>query len=131
MAALVVRTQSGSVYELLGPDRYLKNGEERRCLAWGAVVQGTLRPGLGLALVGLAPQPGGAVPVVVPAGLLVGRAFVEFPLGFVFVKDGMLRFSCTTPVAEVEGGGATPEGDAGPLPPDVMAKLLGGDGVGA
>lgn len=129
--ALVVRTQSGSVYELLGPDRYMKNGEERRCLAWGAVVQGALRPGLGLALVGLAPQPGGAVPVVIPTGLIVGRALVEFPLGFVFVKDGVLRFSCTTPVAEVDGGGGTPEGDAGPLPPDIVAKLLGEGGAAA
>lgn len=118
-----VTTASGTTILLLGPTRYVRNGKDQECLAWGAVMP--VPPGtpqtsgsvvLGVPVVMETPlgKQGSLLPVqILPETVVEGSS-----LAFIRNKDGRLDVICSTPVENVE------KCEFGPLPDDVLKKLM-------
>lgn len=125
------RTESGTVYEFLGPEQYRRNGYEHRCVVWGAVAPAKPKGSL-LFMVPVAKTPEGVQ--MAPVRILPGKVAVGLPVGFLIPEGDELRAVLSTRVVEVEGSGgeehgaeevAGVEGEVKPLPEDLLKKLMG------
>lgn len=129
---LRVRTESGTVYEFLGPDAYRRNGREHRCIVWGAVAPAKPKGGL-MFMVPVAKGPGGTY--LAPVRILPGKVAEGMPVAFLLPEGDDLRAVLSTRVVAVEGtgGGQSVKGVAGiegeikPLPEELLKKLTDGD----
>ena len=129
---LRVRTESGTVYEFLGPDTYRRNGREHRCIVWGAVAPTKPRGGL-LFMVPVGKDPGGMY--LAPVRIMPGKVAEGLPVVFLLPEGDDLRAVLSTRVVEVEGARsehsakevAGVEGEIKPLPEELLKKLTGSD----
>ncbi|PZN09857.1 MAG: hypothetical protein DIU69_08065 [Bacillota bacterium] len=122
------RTESGTVYEFLGPDQYRRNGYEHRCIVWGAVAPAKPKGSL-LFMVPLAKAPGAVH--FAPVRILPGKVAVGLPVAFLLPDGDELRAIVSTPVVEVgdengvdKGAEVGIEGEVKPLPEELLKKLM-------
>lgn len=129
---LEVRTESGSLFQMLSPNEYTRTGQDgiartHKCLIWGSAVP--LIPGewrssnLCLVLPHATEEGIGAAPVkIIPFAVIPGC-----PLAFVRVEmiNGVPQVvhRISSPVVSFELKDESPEGKVGPLPEEIR-KLL-------